>query len=224
MGERGQQRPPMQPPRSPPPPPLTGGAVLLARASASAAVAPTTSAAASRPRLGAGGPGLGAAGPAGGWRRHSLGVGGGGARAVAGRRAGLGAQGARGGGCSRGAVAARGSAQGRGGGWGAGRVAGRHSWGLRVLAAVDGLGAVFGWRLWVGGRRGSGLRGPPAHPPPNKAHPWPWPCRPGPYRDLVASSSTLTPLTRFQPASSPPHPAWTMPCDVPQGPETPSET
>lgn len=159
------------PPRSPPPPPLTGGAVLLATASASAAVAPTTSAAASRPRLGAGGPGLGAAGPTGGWRGHSLGVGGRGARTVAGRRAGLGTQGARGGSCSRGAVAARGSAQGRGGRWGAGRVAGRHSRGLRVLAAVDGLGAVFGWRLRVGGKRGSGPREPPAHPPPNKAHP-----------------------------------------------------
>lgn len=142
----------------PPPPPLTGGTVLLAGAPASAAVAP---AATSRPRLGAGGPGLGTGGPTGGRRGHSLCVGGRGACTVAGRRAGLGAQSARGGSRSWGPVAARGGAQGRGGGRGAGRVAGRHSRGLRVLAAVDGLGAVFGWRLQVGGSRGSGPGGRP---------------------------------------------------------------
>lgn len=206
----------------PPPPPLTGGTVLLAGAPASATVAPTG---ASRPRLGAGGPGLGAGGPAGGRRGHSLCVGGRGARTVAGRRAGLGAQGARGGGHSRGPVAARGGAQGGGGRLGAGRVAGRHSRGLRVLAAVDRLGAIFGWRLQMGRSRGSGPRGLPTHPPCDKAHPQRWPCCPGPCEDPVAfiSSSTLTTLTRFQLAPSPPHPTWTTPNDILQGPGTPSD-
>lgn len=103
---------------------------------------------------------------------------------MAGSWAGLGAQGAWGCCRGRGPVVARGGAQGRGGGRGAGGVAWRHSWGLRVLAAVDRLGAVFGWRLQVGGRRGSGQSGPQVSPasrtplPGTRLHPRCWPCCP----------------------------------------------
>lgn len=73
--------------------------------------------------------------------------------------AGLGAQSTWGCCRDRGPIVARGGAQGRGSRWGAGRIARRHSWGLRVLTAVDRLGAVFGGRLQVGERIGSGLSG-----------------------------------------------------------------
>lgn len=162
-GERGLQRRPRTPP---PAAPLTGGPVLLAGTAAATAV--TAAAAAAATGLGAGGPGLGGAGPAGGRGGHGLGVGGGGARAVARGRAGLGAQ--RTGRCCRGGgpVVAGGGAQSRGGGRGAGRVAGRHGGGLRVLAAVDRLGAVFGWRLR--GERGEG-QGPRASRGASLPHP-----------------------------------------------------
>ena len=87
------------------------------------------------------------------------------------------------------------------------------------------------WLETAGGREQRvRTRGPPAHPPCDKAHPpcdkahpQHWHCYPGPCRDPVAStsSSTLTTLTRVQLAASPPHPAWTTPYDVPQGSETP---
>lgn len=89
---------------------------------------------------------------------------------MAGSWAGLGAQGTWGCCWGRGPIIARGGAQGRGSRRGARRVAGRHSWGLRVLVAVDGLGAVFGGRLQVGERRvriqwASRSAKPPAHLP-----------------------------------------------------------
>lgn len=158
--KRGQQWLPQNPlPHHPHSPPLTGGAVLLAGAPASTAVTATAASATSATGLDAGRPGLDGAGPTGGWWGHSLGVGGGGTRIVARSWAGLGAQSTWG--CCRdwGPIVARGGAQGRGSRWGAGRIAGRHSWGLRVLTAVDRLGAVFGGRLQMGERIGSGLSG-----------------------------------------------------------------
>lgn len=156
----GTPPPPRCPHPTPPPPRLTGGTILLASTSTSTAVITTAAASAtstatstSPTRLDAGGSWLGGAGPTRGWRGHSLGIGGRGARVVAGSWAGLGAQGTCGCCWSRGPIVARGGAQGRGGRRGAGGVAWRHGWGLRVLVAVDRLGAVFGWRLQVEERR-----------------------------------------------------------------------
>lgn len=145
---------PARDPASHLPAPLTSGAVLLASPAAgttvTAAATPSSASATAPTGLGAGGPGLGSAGPAGCRWGHSLSVGGRGARVVTGSWAGLGAQGTwwR---CGGGApIVARGGAQGRGGGRGPRGVGGWHSWGLGVLAAVDRLGAVFGWRLQRG--------------------------------------------------------------------------
>lgn len=137
---------------------LTGGAILFASAP-STAVTATAAATASPAGLDARRPGLSGAGTTGGWWGHSLGVGGRGSRVVAGSWAGLGAQGTWGCCWGRSPIVARGGAQGRGSRRRARRVARRYSWGLRVLTAVDGLGAIFGRRLWVGERKESILSG-----------------------------------------------------------------